>query len=259
MITRGRKIFSEDLGGKILLIFNGFFLGLFMFPSSLEAQSLTLELGKEGAFTGQLIQIILMMTVLSLAPSILVMVTSFTRMVVVFSFLRSALGLQQSPPNVVLISLSLFLTGFVMAPTLETAYKEGLLPYMDQKVALEDAFEKTSRPFHKFMRGHVRAQDLDLFLGFSGDPKLSNPQDIPLKALVPAFMISELRRSFEIGFLLFIPFIIIDLMVASVLMSMGMMMLPPMMLSLPFKVIFFVLVDGWNLIVGSLIKGFSGG
>lgn len=227
--------------------------------ASVSAQSLTLDLGKEGgSFTGQLIQIVLMLTILSLAPSILVMVTSFTRMVVVFSFLRSALGLQQSPPNVVLISLSLFLTGFVMAPTLEKAYTEGISPYVEESISVEDAFEKTSAPLHKFMMAHVRNQDLALFMQFVEVPKVDTPDDVPLRALVPAFMISELRRAFEIGFLLFIPFVIIDLLVASILMSMGMMMLPPMMVSLPFKLIFFVLVDGWHLVVGSLVKSFTG-
>ena len=228
--------------------------------SPLWAQSLTLDMGQGGSgFTGQLIQIVLMLTVLSLAPSILVMVTSFTRMVVVFSFLRSALGLQQSPPNVVLISLALFLTGFVMAPTLEKAYNEGLSPYIEEKIEVEEAFQKTSQPFHKFMMGHVQEKDLALFMQFVDVQKVDDPKDVPLRALVPAFMISELKRAFEIGFLLFIPFVIIDLVVASILMSMGMMMLPPMMVSLPFKLIFFVLVDGWHLVVGSLVKSFAGG
>ena len=222
---------------------------------------LTIDLGdsETGNFTGRLIQMFVGLAIISLAPSIFIMVTSFTRLVVVFSFLRSAIGLQQSPPNIVLISLSLFLTAFIMAPTLESAYENGLKPLIAEEITEEAAMGKITDPFHEFMRGHARPQDVDLFLDLAKIKKPESAENLPLKVLVPAFMISELKRAFEIGFLLFIPFLIIDLVVASILMSMGMMMLPPVMISLPFKIIFFVLVDGWHVIAGSLVRSFGGG
>lgn len=228
-----------------------------------EAQTLSMDMGGTGdggggSMTGRMLQMIAIITVLSLAPSILVMVTSFTRIVVVMSFLRTAIGLQQSPPNTVMISLALFLTAFVMSSTLEQSYEQGIAPFMAEQITEKEAFEKTTAPLHTFMMAHVREKDLGLFMDLAKVEALEKPEDTPLRALIPAFMISELRRAFEIGFLLFIPFVIIDLLVASVLMSMGMMMLPPMMISLPFKIIFFVLVDGWHLVVGSLVKGFVG-
>ena len=222
-------------------------------------QSFSLDLGSGPSATGRIVQMIALLTVLSLAPSILVMVTSFTRIVIVLSFLRSALGVQQTPPNAVLISLALFLTAFVMAPTMESAYREGIQPLINNSITEEQAFEKTMSPVRKFMLTHVRDQDLRLFLDVSETPAPATPEATPLRALIPAFMISELRRAFEIGFLLFLPFVIIDMVVASILMSMGMMMLPPVMISLPFKLIFFVLVDGWYLVAGSLIQSFGGG
>ena len=221
------------------------------------AESLTLDMGESGNVSSRIIHFLFLITIMSLAPSILIMVTSFTRLIIVFSFLRSAIGLQQSPPNNVLTSLALFLTAFIMAPTFETAYNQGLKPYMEDKITDEQAFTLTSAPFQKFMLRETREKDIDLFRQIANLPRFNSPTDIPLKILIPAFMISELKRAFEIGFLLFLPFMIIDLVVSSVLMSMGMMMLPPMMVSLPFKLIFFVLIDGWHLIVGSLVKGFS--
>ncbi len=221
------------------------------------AQSLSLDLGGDGSFSGRVVQLVLLITVLSLAPSILITVTSFTRMVVVLSLLRNALGTQQSPPNVVLISLAMFLTIFVMQPVLTQAYEDGIKPLIDEQITEEEAFGRTVAPFRSFMLAQVRERDLSLFLDLAG---LEPPEDVtqtPLRALVPAFMISELRRAFEIGFLLFIPFIVIDLVIASVLMAMGMMMLPPIMISLPFKLIFFVLVDGWYLVAGSLVQSFG--
>jgi flagellar biosynthesis protein FliP len=221
------------------------------------AQSLSVDLGQGGTVTGQLVRLVLLITVLSLAPSILIMVTSFTRIVVVLAFLRSALGLQQTPPNAVLISLALFLTAFVMAPTLEQAYRDGLAPLLKEEIDAPVAFERATAPLQTFMLGQVRPKDLELFLDISRTPALQHPEDTPLRALIPAFMISELRRAFEIGFLIFVPFLVIDMVVASVLMSMGMMMLPPVLISLPFKLIFFVLVDGWYLVVGSLVQSFA--
>jgi flagellar biosynthesis protein FliP len=221
------------------------------------AQSVSVDLGAGGTVTGQLVRLVLLITILSLAPSILVMITSFTRIVVVLAFLRSALGLQQTPPNAVLISLALFITAFIMAPTLEQAYREGLTPLLEQDIDELDAFQRAMAPFRTFMLAQVRAKDLELFLDIGDMPELEEPDDTPLRALIPAFMISELRRAFEIGFLIFVPFLIIDMVIASILMSMGMMMLPPVLISLPFKLIFFVLVDGWYLVVGSLVESFA--
>ncbi len=223
------------------------------------AQSFTLNLGDEGGggTTGRIIQLVALMTVLSLAPGILIMVTSFTRIVVVLSVLRAALGAQQAPPNMVLVSLSMFLTAFVMAPTFERAYEQGVAPLIEQKIDEKTAFTLVAAPFHDFMMSQVREKDLVLFMNMAKVDKVDTPEDTPLQVLIPAFMISELRRAFEIGFLLFLPFLIIDLVVASVLMSMGMMMLPPVMIALPFKLIFFVMVDGWYLIAGSLVRSFG--
>jgi flagellar biosynthetic protein FliP len=221
------------------------------------AQTFSLDLGSGGSTTGRIVQMVALLTVLSLAPSILVMVTSFTRIIVVLSFLRSAMGVQQTPPNAVLVSLALFLTAFVMGPTLERSYNDGVKPLMEQQITEEEAFDRMITPVRGFMLSHVREQDLRLFMDLSGKPSVESPEDTPLRALVPAFMISELRRAFEIGFLLFLPFIVIDMVVASILMSMGMMMLPPVMISLPFKLIFFVLVDGWYLVAGSLVQSYG--
>jgi len=187
------------------------------------------------------------------------MMTSFTRLIIVFSFLRTAMGTQQTPPNQVIVSLALFLTFFIMMPTFDQAYDQGLKPYMEGELDEVAAFEKTVKPFHRFMMTYVRDKDLDLFLGISKtDPNIKD-DDVPLKALIPAFLISELRKAFEIGFLLFVPFLVIDMIVASVLMSMGMMMLPPIIIAMPFKIIFFVLVDGWYMVVGSMVKSFGQG
>lgn len=234
---------------------------LFLISDPAYAQSLAIDLGGGGAdgeATGRLIQIIALVTVLSLAPSILIMMTSFIRFMVVLSFLRSALGTQQTPPNQVLMGLALFLTLFVMMPTFQQAYDEGIAPLIAEDIDEATAFNRTLKPFHSFMMKHVREQDLNLFAGISGLPEAEiQAENMPFRILIPSFMISELRRAFEIGFLVFIPFLIIDMVVASVLMAMGMMMLPPIIISLPFKVIFFVLVDGWFLIVGSLVRSFG--
>lgn len=252
------SLFPKTGFGKIcvLLFFGVAFGGLFV--PDVMAQSISLDMGENNsALTTRLVQFILLVTVISLAPSILLMVTSFTRLIVVFSFLRSALGMQQSPPNTILVSLALFLTLFIMAPTFEKAYETGVKPFMEEQVDEKQAFELIAEPFHAFMRKNTREKEIELFSDIAKMAPVEKVEDIPLKILVPAFMISELRRAFEIGFLLFLPFVIIDMVVASVLMSMGMMMLPPMMISLPFKIIFFVLVDGWYLIVQSLVRGFG--
>ena len=222
-------------------------------------QSVTVDLGGGGTATNQILEIVALITVLSLAPGILVMVTSFTRIVVALSFLRSALGVQQTPPNMVMISLALFLTGAIMAPTFTQAYNTGVAPYIRGELDEATAFDRSVAPFRTFMLSQVRENDLALFLDIGKVSPTTPAAQAPLTALVPAFMISELRRAFEIGFLLFVPFLIIDMVVASILMSMGMMMLPPVQVSLPFKLIFFVLVDGWYLVVGSLVRSFGQG
>ena len=232
---------------------------LVVLPAPAFGQSVTLDLGGEtiGPTSSRLIQLIVLITILSLAPSILVMVTSFTRIVVVLSFLRSALGIQQTPPNSVMVSLALFLTLFIMMPTLQKVYDEALAPLFADEINEMQAMDRAADPVRSFMLGHVREQDLQLFMDMANAEGVETPEATPLRALVPAFMISELRRAFEIGFLLFLPFLIIDLVVASVLMSMGMLMLPPIMISLPFKLIFFVLVDGWYLVAGSLVQSYG--
>ena len=223
------------------------------------SQELSLDLGEDFALSGQIVQLLMLMTVLSLAPAILVVVTSFTRIIIVFSLLRSAMGTQQTPPNVVLISLALFMTAFIMAPTIKEAYDQGVTPLIDELITEEEAYDKITTPFHSFMMSQVREKDLQLFIDLSRSELPTEAAETPIQVLIPAFIISELRRAFEIGFLIFIPFIIIDMIVASILMSMGMMMLPPVLISLPFKLIFFVMVDGWHLLVGSLIQSFGPG
>ncbi len=223
------------------------------------AQSLSLDFGDQtGDGTARIFQIIALVTVLSLAPSILIMVTSFVRIMVVLSFLRTAMGTQQTPPNQVLVSLALFLTFFVMMPTFEAAFDQGIQPLIEGEIEQAEAFERTVKPFRTFMMEHVREQDVVLFVDIAKIPPEEARKEMPMRVLIPAFMISELRRAFEIGFLIFIPFLIIDMVVASVLMAMGMMMLPPIIIALPFKIIFFVLVDGWFMIVGSLVRSFGG-
>jgi flagellar biosynthesis protein FliP len=230
---------------------------LFAMARPVAAQDISVAFGQGTGLTERVVQLIALITVLSLAPAILVMVTSFTRIVVVLSLLRTALGTATAPPNSVLISLALFLTAFVMAPVFQRAYDEGLRPLVAGDIDTQQAFERGSEPFRGFMMKNVRDKDLRLFVDLSREPRPERAEDMPLRVLVPAFMISELRRAFEIGFLLFLPFLIIDLIVASVLMSMGMMMLPPVVVSLPFKLIFFVLADGWSLVAGSLVQSYG--
>lgn len=221
------------------------------------ADTIKVDLADNFGLTDNVVQIVALITVLSLAPSILIMVTSFVRIIVVLSLLRTAIGIQQSPPNTVMVSLALFLTAFVMTPTFTTAYQNGIEPLMNKQIEFAEAFDKSAEPFKAFMLTQVRKEDLKLFVDLAKAPEPEEATDIGLQVLVPAFMISELRRAFEIGFLVFLPFIVIDMVVASVLMSMGMMMLPPVVISLPFKLIFFVLVDGWSLIAGSLVHSFG--
>jgi flagellar biosynthetic protein FliP len=214
-----------------------------------------INLNLEGSISARIMQIIILVSMLSIAPSILIMVTSFTRIAIVLSFVRNAIGLQQSPPNQVLISLALFLTLFIMSPTIEEAYNNGFKPLMEESISEEQAITQIVNPFKKFMLANTRQKDLELFIAIA---KLENskPELLPIKVVIPSFMISELRRAFEIGFLIFLPFLIIDVLVSSILMAMGMMMMPPSLVSLPFKVIFFVLIDGWYMLAGSLVKSF---
>ena len=230
----------------------------------LAAQDISINLGQGAAAGGgglneRVLQLVALVTVLSLAPSILVMMTSFTRIVVVLSLLRTALGTATAPPNSVVISLALFLTALIMAPTFQASYPNGIKPLLDHKMELPQAFAASAQPVKMFMLGQVGRDDLGLFIQLSKTPKPKTEAQLPLQVVAPAFMISELKRAFERGFLLFIPFLVIDLVVASVVMSMGMMMLRPVVVSLPFKLIFFVLVDGWRLVAGSLVRSFLGG
>lgn len=233
------------------------FLFTLCLASGAHAQDVSINFGQGTGLTERVIQLVALLTVLSLAPAILVMVTSFTRIVIVLSLLRTAIGLQSAPPNSVVVSLALFLTAFVMGPAFQTAYDQAVQPLLAGQMQPAQAFEKAAVPFRAFMVKNVREKDLALFMDLA---KVAPPKDVagvPLRILVPAFMISELRRAFEIGFLLFVPFLVIDLVIASVLMSMGMMMLPPAVISMPFKLIFFVLVDGWSLVAGSLVQSFG--
>lgn len=226
------------------------------FPALAAAQAVNINLGTGAGLTERVVQLVGLMTVLSLAPSIVIMTTSFIRIVVVLGLLRTALGLQQSPPNAVIISLSLFLSAIVMAPTFQASYDAGIKPLLDKKMELPQAFDASAAPVKKFMLSQVNQDDLALFVRLSRIEKPKQALDTPLRVVTPAFMISELKRAFEIGFLLFVPFLVIDLVVASVLMALGMMMVPPVTVALPFKLMLFVLADGWNLLMGSLAQSF---
>ena len=235
------------------------FLLPLVLSSPVMAQAVNIDLGADGggSTASMILRLIALLTVLSLAPSILIMVTCFTRIVVALSFLKSAMGTQQTPPPTVVISLAMFLTMFVMAPTFEKSYEVGIKPLINEQIDEMTAFKRGIQPFKEFMLDNVRKKDVLLFLDLSKTPQPEDANDLSLRVLIPAFMISELKRAFEIGFLLFIPFLVVDMVVASVLMSMGMMMLPPVIVSLPFKIIFFVLIDGWYLIAGSLVRSYG--
>ncbi len=202
------------------------------------------------------VKLLLLLTVLSIAPSILILMTCFTRIIIVLSFVRTSLATQSMPPNQVLIGIAMFLTFFIMAPTFSQVNEQALTPLFNEEIGLEEAYERAATPFKEFMSKHTRQKDLALFLNYAGIENPKSIEDIPLTALVPAFAISEIKTAFQIGFMIFIPFLVIDMVVASILMSMGMMMLPPVMISLPFKILLFVLVDGWYLIVKSLLQSF---
>lgn len=203
------------------------------------------------------LQILVIMTALTLLPALLMMMTSFTRIIIVFSILRQALGLQQSPSNQILIGLALFLTMFIMGPVFDKVNKDALQPYINEQIGAQEAIEKTAKPFHSFMLAQTRETDIDLFLRLADRKDIEGPEDLPFSILVPAFVTSELKTAFQIGFIIFIPFLVIDIVVASVLMAMGMMMLSPLIISLPFKIMLFVLVDGWAMIIGTLASSFG--
>ena len=242
---------------KKLLFLTLLITGLIMADSALaHTISLNIDDTSTGSATARIFSVLAIITVLSLAPSIIIMMTSFTRLIVVFSINRSALATNATPPNMVLISLAFFMTIFIMSPTFEKCWDEGIKPVIDEKIDLTEGLEKAALPLKEFMINNTRDKDLQLFSDLSGEPSSASAIDTPLKITIPSFMISELRRAFEIGFLIYLPFLIIDMVVASVLMSMGMMMLPPSVISLPFKVIFFVLIDGWYMLAGSLINSF---
>ena len=234
---------------------------LLLTPALAHAQSVSIDLGQAGGAgaTGRLVQLTALLTVLSLAPSLLVMVTAFARIVIVLSLLRSAIGAQGTPPNTVLIGLALFLSFFVMQPVLDQAWTGGIVPMEAGRVSELDGLRLAAEPFRTFMAANARPVDVQLFMDMAHLPAPAADDPTPWRALVPAFMVGELKRAFEMGFLLYLPFLVIDMVVGSVLMSLGMMMLPPNAVSLPFKLIFFVLVDGWRLVSGSLVQSFIAG
>ncbi len=239
------------------IIFTCSLIGLVFLSFSALAQSVSLNLDdvSTGSASARIFSVLALITILSLAPSIVIMMTSFTRLIVVFSITRSALATNSTPPNMVLIALALFMTIFIMSPTLEKSWEQGIKPVIDEKIEFMDGLEKAATPLKEFMVKNTREKDLHLFSDLAKE-KPESIEKAPLKITIPAFMISELRRAFEIGFLIYIPFLIIDMVIASVLMSMGMMMLPPSVLSLPFKIIFFVMIDGWYMLSGSLVNSF---
>lgn len=240
-----------------LLIVSLLLLTQSAFAASSDITLITSQTGADGQESYSIsLQILLFMTALSLLPAALLSITSFTRIVVVLAILRQALGMMQTPSNQILIGLAMFTTLFIMAPVFELAYNDGLKPYMDEQIEFDAAISGATNPFHEFMSSHTRESDLSLFSELAGVEEYDSIEEIPFKVLVPAYLTSELKTAFQIGFLIFIPFLVIDLVVASILMSMGMMMLSPMLISLPFKLMLFVMVDGWTLVMGTLASSF---
>ncbi len=253
---------------KYFIIFSLVFVFMVLFTSvhlyaepsevpEINVPDINVSIGGEDAGLSSTIQVIIILTVLAIAPSILLMMTSFTRILIIFSFLRRALSLQATPPNQVLVGLSLFLTFYIMSPVFADVYQNAYLPMTNNEINQEEAFEKAGKPLKGFMLKHVRENDLALFIKISDSEPVEDVNDVSIWALIPAFIISELKTAFIVGFMLFIPFIIIDMVVASTLMALGMMMLPPVMISMPFKLLLFIMVDGWNLITGAVVKGFG--
>lgn len=254
------RILQNILRIGVPLALLGLLLTFIFMPIPAQAQSISIDLGKSGdpGTTSRLIQLTALITVLSIAPSLLIMVTAFTRIIVVLSILRGALGAQGTPPNMVLIGLALFLTFFVMQPVLEQSWTQGVQPMMNGQVSEIDGLKAAAEPFRTFMAAHARPADVNTFAHLANIPPPTLSSKVPWRILIPAFMVGELRRGFEMGFLLYLPFLVIDLVTASVLMSLGMMMLPPATISLPFKLIFFVMVDGWQMVSGGLVRSFGG-
>jgi flagellar biosynthetic protein FliP len=255
-----RKIWKDHLWFRRLAV-PVFLLALIAAPAAAGAQplpgiDLRVTPTDEPAQVVDSVKLLVLLTVLALAPGLLVMVTSFTRIVVVLSILRGALGIQQTPPNQVIIGLALFLTFFVMTPTFQEINREALQPYLNNQLTQEQAFEAAAKPLKAFMLKQTREKDLALFVSLAKMPRPRNADDLPITVVIPAFVISELKTAFQMGFLLYVPFLVIDMVVASALMSMGMFMLPPVMISLPFKLLLFVMVDGWYLVVRSLVESF---
>ncbi len=260
-----RRCFSRDAGCRLAcaLMLAGAVL-LLCIPGISSAASLPIPSFQIGVGEAEgpedvavVLQVIALLTVLSLAPAIMILMTSFTRIVIVFHFLRQAMGAAQSPPNQVIVGLALFMTFFIMAPVWQQVYSNALVPYMDEEISIATALERAEEPVKQFMMANTREKDLALFVSSSGQQRPQNREEVSLLTLVPAFVISELKTAFIIGFVLYVPFLVIDMVVASVLLSMGMMMLPPVMISLPFKLMLFVLVDGWHLVTGSLMQSFG--
>lgn len=241
---------------RYLLFLSLFTLSLFG-ADDVPVINLSIAALEEPAQFVRTINIAIILILLALAPTLLLMVTSFTRLIIVFSLLRQAMGLQQAPPNQIIVSLALILTIFIMEPYAIRAYDNGIKPYMEEKIGYEEAFEKGVKPFKEFMIKNTRESDLALFYRIKKEENPKNIDDVALTLLMPAFVVSELRTAFEIGFLIFLPFLVIDIIVASILMSLGMMMLPPVMISLPIKIIFFIIIDGWGLIIGNLAQSFK--
>jgi flagellar biosynthetic protein FliP len=252
-----RRILWGFVLGVLLILSLGPVVAAAQEPPFLPTLKIGLEPMERPQQVSMVLQILFLLTVLSLAPAILVMMTSFTRLAVVFSMLRHAMGTQQMPPNQILIGLALLLTFFLMTPVYQRINTEALQPYLAEEISQEAALQKALEPVREFMFKQTRKKDLSLFLGISKSAKPQNLEEIPTTVLLSSFVVSELKTAFEIGFLIYVPFLVIDMVVASVLLSMGMMMLPPFMVSLPFKLMLFVLIDGWNLLVGSMVKSFS--
>ncbi len=258
-MTKSRKIIFSLVFVFVFAVIIG---ASYIYAEPIEIPNIDVKIGDEGAGLSSTIQVIIVLTILAIAPSILLMMTSFTRILIIFSFLRRALSLQATPPNQVLIGLSLFLTFYIMAPVFTEVYVEAYEPLVNQEITQEEAFDKAMTPMKKFMIKNVRTNDLALFIKISDSEPVEDISEedvdqVSAMALIPAFVISELKTAFIVGFMLFIPFIIIDMVVASTLMALGMMMLPPVMVSMPFKLLLFIMVDGWNLITGAVVKGFG--
>ncbi len=242
--------------GRLLILFAFFGLALGLAAQSIPTVNLSLTAPNSPRQLVTTLNVVLVLTLLILAPSLILVMTSFTRLIIVFSFLRTALGTQQSPPTQILVSLALALTFFIMEPVARQSYNAAIKPYMDNKISYDTAFERGIEPFKKFMLKNTREKDLALFFRIRNLPNPESEANVPLSVLIPAFMISELKTAFQIGFLLYLPFLVIDMVVSSILMAMGMMMLPPVMISLPFKILVFILVDGFNLLIGNLVASF---